>query len=266
MRVFWGSLRVPNNPCGLRATTLFSHSSFFLKKTNFAKKKKSRKNRKNGISKNPFLGIDFWSIFYAKMSHFWPPILDPFWTPILDPDLRVLTMMDPWVLIFGGEIRDFEERELKVSILGSKMTPKRVKNGSKNGSKSPFWRVLTPIFDPKPENPENGHFGVQNRRFWVILGSKMGQNRSFWVILGSKIVDFGSFWGPKCDFPQNAIFDVFFAKKRSILHFLSSRDPFLGSFLTVPNRSWTPKMGVYPSRWCILLICMQIKAKWGIPA
>ena len=249
-----GYVRSPFSTLRPKGDYDFFFASFFFKKKKNAREKKIEKNRKNAVSKISISSIDFRSIFDQKMSHFWPPFLDPFWTPILDPILRVLTSLSSWVLLIGAEIRDFRRRDLRHPILGPKMGPKWVIFGSKNGPKWQNLRVKTRNFGPKPENPENGHFGVQNHWFWVILGSKMGQNRSFWVILGSKITDFGSFLGPKCDFPQNAIFDVFFAKKRSILHFLRSRDRFWVRFLKVLNRSRTPKSRVYPTKRCIFLI------------
>ena len=240
--------------------SLFISIDFFTKNEKKIKSK-NRKIVKNRILGNPFFGVDFWSIFDRKMDVFRYPILDPFWTPILDPFFEVRIGVCDGSLLLGAKIVDLSQRTSGRSILGSKMDPKMAKKGSKNSPKWPFLHVKYPFFVQNREKPENGHFGVQNRSFWVILGSKMGQNRSFWVILGSKIIDFGSFLGPKCDFAKNAIFDVFLLKKRSILHFWGPAIQNWGRFLKVPIRIWTPILGVYPLRRCILPILRSKRGK-----
>ena len=218
----------------------FSLSIFFWEKKNREKKSKSKNEENLDFGKSIF-GLIFESIFDRKMTHFRCPFWGRFWTPILDPILEVLQGPILIPLLMGAKIIDLSQGHPKGSILGPKMGPKMAQKRSKKGPKWHFFHALYVFFAQNRENPENGHFGVQNGSFWVILGSKMGQNRSFWVILGSKIDDFGSFWGPKWENPKIAIFDVFLMKNALFSTFWCPGIHFWGRFLRGQIQSGTPK-------------------------
>ena len=246
MRVFWGSLRVPNNPCGLRATTLFSHSSFFLKKTNFAKKKISKKSKKWDFEKSIFghrFLIDFWCKNESFLTSDFGPILDPHFGPWFEGPHHDGSM-SPYIRRWNQRFRRKGAQGLNFGVQndpkkGQKWVQKWLKIAiltcidphfwSKTGKsrKWPFWGPKSSILghfgvQNGSKSVILGHFGVQNRRFWVILGSKMRFSAKchFWRFFCKKTLNFAFFELPR------SIFGVIFDSPESVLNPKNGGIPF----------------------------------------